>query len=441
MDKFVIKGGKKLKGEIAVSGAKNVALKVLVAACLTKEPVVIKNIPKISDFFVMVDIIKEIGGKVSISDHTATVEVGQIKKNTISLEDAAAIRTSSMFLAPLLGRCKKAIIPNPGGCRIGARPIDRVVKGLSALNAKVVYKSKDGYFHSETDGLRGSEYTFEKNTHTGTETLMLAATLAKGTTVLNNAASEPEVDELIEVLNQMGAQVTRREPRTIVIEGVKSLHGATISIGSDRNEVVTFAAAALMTDGDVIIKSAKVSGIESFLEKYKEAGGGFEATSSGLRFFYKGPLKAVDITTAPYPGFMTDWQGPWMLLMTKAKGDSIVHETVYENRFGYVEGLEKMGADIVLFNPKVPDRKLFYNFNMEDDKKEFKHAAKVKGPKVLHNAVVDVSDLRAGATLVLAALSAKGESVILGAEILDRGYEQLEKRLEPLGADIKRIKE
>lgn len=441
MEKFVINGGKKLKGEITVSGAKNVALKVLVAACLTKDPVVIKNIPKISDFFVMTDIIKEIGGKVTITNHTATVEVATIKKNTISLETAATIRTSSMFLAPLLARSKKAVIPNPGGCRIGARPIDRVVDGLNRLGAKVVYKSKDGYFHAETSGLVGAEYTFEKNTHTGTETLILAAVLAKGTTVLKNAAEEPEVDELIDVLNQMGAQVGRRDARTVVIEGVESLHGATVSIGPDRNEVVTFAIAALMTEGDITVKNAKVTGIESFLEKYKECGGGFEAKSNGLRFYYKGHLKAVNVDTAPYPGFMTDWQGPWTLLMTKANGESIIHETVYENRFGYVEGLQKMGANIELFNPKVANPKEFYNFNTEDDDKEFKHAAKVVGPKTLHNAVVSVSDLRAGATLVLAALSAKGESVVFGAEIVDRGYEQLEKRLEPLGANIKRVKE
>ncbi len=441
MERFIIRGGKKLHGKVSVSGAKNVALKALVAACLTSEKVIIHNVPLISDFFVMADIIREIGGTVKISDHTAEVHVQKITKTTIALDTAAAIRTSSMFLAPLLARCKHAVIPNPGGCRIGARPIDRIIDGLKAMGAVIEYDSDDGFFHTKTNGIKGCEFIFEKNTHTGTETLMLAAVLAKGRTIIKNAAEEPEIDELITFLNQMGADVYRQDPRTIIINGVKKLHGATVSIGPDRNEVVTLAIAAAMTEGDITVSNALEKGIESFLKMYIQAGGGFESKSEGLRFYYKGPLKSVDVTTAPYPGFMTDWQGPWTLLMTKAKGVSIVWETVYENRFGYVLGLRKMGADITLFNPKVKDPDAFYNFNLSDDQKEFRHAARIKGSKKLHNAIVSISDLRAGATLVLAALSAKGESIVFGVEILDRGYERFEERLKKLGADIKREKD
>jgi len=443
MEKFIINGGKKLTGRVKVSGAKNVALKALVAACLTDEPVIIENAPLISDFFVMKDIIEEIGGDVEIKDHTVRIQVKRVKKTKIELEKAASIRTSSMFLAPLLARRSEAIIPNPGGCRIGARPIDRVIDGLKQMGVSVEYDRSDGYFHARIGSrrLKGCEYTFEKNTHTGTETLILSAVLAEGRTVLNNAALEPEIDELITLLNAMGAKVWREDDRKIIIDGVLKLQGTTFAIGPDRNEVVTFAVAAAMTQGDIVIENVDQTGILVFLEKYTEAGGGFEQLKEGLRFYYKGPLKNVDITTSPYPGFMTDWQGPWALLMTKAKGISVIHETVYENRFGYVSELTKMGAHIELFNPKVSSPAAFYNFNMEDDKKEFRHAAKIKGPVQLHNAVVSISDLRAGATLVLASLAAKGESVVLGVERVDRGYEQFEKRLKTLGADIKRVKE
>lgn len=441
MEKFIITGGKKLQGTVSVSGSKNVALKALVAACLTEEEVIVNNIPLISDFAVMVDIIRELGGVVEISDHTARIRVLKITRPEISLEKAAEIRTSSMFLAPLLARVGKATIPNPGGCRIGARPIDRTIEGLEKLGATIAYDSADGYFHAIAEKLHGVNYTFDKNTHTGTETMILASVLAIGETVLENAAQEPEVDELIELLNLMGAKIKREQPRKIIITGVEKLHGATFSIGPDRNEVVTLAIAAIITEGDVFVKNATKNGLVEFLEKLYESGGGYEEKTDGIRFFYNGKLKATDIETACYPGFMTDWQSPWAVLMTKADGESVVHETVFESRFGYVSELKKMGAHIELFNPVVTNPKEFYNFNLNDDAKENFHAAKIIGATQLHNAVVTISDLRAGATLVLAALTAKGETTIFGVEKLDRGYEALEKRLQILGADIRREKE
>lgn len=442
MEKLIIRGAKVLKGEVLVSGSKNVALKALVASCLTDQEVVIENIPLISDVYIMADIIRELGGKVEFKDHKVKVRVKKIKSEKILLEKAAEIRTSFMFLSPLLARINRAIVPNPGGCRIGARPIDRVISGLRRMGVFIRYESRDGYFHAQVgkDGLKGTAYRFSKNTHTGTETLIMAAVLASGRTVLENAAQEPEIDELVNFLNQMGAKIVRVKPRTIIIDGVKKLHGGKLRVSPDRNEVVTFAIAAIISEGDVFIKKINKLGLLEFLDVLAIAGGGYEEKEDGIRFYYKGELNPTKVTTFPYPGFMTDWQGPWAVLMTKAKGTSVIHETVYENRFNYVSELEKMGAKFTLFNPKVKNPDKVYNFNITDDG-NFLHAVKISGPSKLHNAVVTISDLRAGATLVLAALAAEGESIIFGAEHLDRGYEDFDKRLKLLGADIERIED
>lgn len=442
MEKFVIKGGRKLKGSISILGSKNVALKVLVAACLTSDEVIVKNVPLISDFTVMSEIITHLGGQIKLNDHSISIKMENFSVEKISLDKAAEIRTSYMFLAPLLARMGKAVIPNPGGCRIGARPIDRVVDGLKKMGVSIKYDSKDGYFYAEAlSGLKGTTYKFDKNTHTGTETMILAAVLAKGKTVLENAAQEPEIDELIGLLNRMGADVVREKPRKIVINGVLRLHGTEFNIVPDRNELITFAVAAIITEGDIFIKDVRKRGIEEFLDKLKICGGGFEEKQNGIRFYYKGPLKATDVTTSSYPGFMTDWQGPWAVLMTKANGESVIHETVYENRFTYVEELKKMGAHIELYNPEIKNPENIYNFNTKDDNKDNFHAAKIFGPTKLHNGIVTITDLRAGATLVLSALAASGESVLFDVEHLDRGYEHFDQRLKLLGADIKRINE
>lgn len=445
MSKIIINGGRKLTGVITVSGAKNVALKAMVAACLTNKEVLIKNVPLISDFMVMVEIIKELGGKAEIKDHVAHIHMEKFKKVKISLGEAAKIRTSAMFLAPLLARMGKAIIPNPGGCRIGARPIDRTIKGLEKMGYSVSYKSNDGFFYlKKISNFKNPEivYRFEKSTHTGTETLIMIGALMKNTKIkLENAAAEPEIDELINLLNQMGAKILRTEERTIIIEGVEELNGTEFAIGPDRNEIVTLAIAAIITKGDVLVKGAQCVDLSPFIQRLELAGGGVKQEKEGIRFFYKGELISVDVQTSCYPGFMTDWQGPWAILMTQAEGISVIHETVYEDRFGYVGELKKMGADISLFNPDTKDPEKIYNFNLSDNNPSYFHAIRIQGPSKLHNGVVEVSDLRAGATLVLAALSAVGESVIFGAEHLDRGYEKLEERLRMLNASIKRVKE
>jgi UDP-N-acetylglucosamine 1-carboxyvinyltransferase len=289
--------------------------------------------------------------------------------------------------------------------------------------------------------LKGTNYHFEKNTHTGTETMILAAVLAEGTTVLTNAAEEPEIDDLIGLLNKMGGNITRSGKREITIVGAEKLHGAEFTISPDRIEVATFAIAAIVTKGDIFVKDAHKAAIEPFLEKYHKTGAGIEVKEDGIRFFDNGVLRAVDVTTGIHPGFLTDWQAPWAVLMTQAKGTAIIHETVFENKLGYVEDLKKMGANAILFNPDVKNPDEVYNFNLADDKAEHFHAVEIKGPTPLHNAVMTTLDIRAGAAVVLAALAATGTSTIFGIEKLDRGYEGLEKRLSALGADIKREEE
>lgn len=446
MQKLIINGGKRLVGRISVSGAKNVALKALVAACLTNEKVIIKNIPLISDFMVMVNIIRELGGRVTVNDHVAKIQVKKFKKEKISLDEGAKIRTSAMFLAPLLARTGAAIIPNPGGCRIGARPIDRTIKGIKALGVSAKYNSSDGYFYLKKDKASESKrkkviHRFDKSTHTGTETMILASALFNGETVLQNAAEEPEIDELITLLTQMGAKIVRSGKREITISGVEKLNGATFTIDPDRNEVATFAIAAIVTKGDIFILNAHNVELDAFTDYLENSGAGVEKTKNGIRFYYKGKLKSSDVTTSFYPGFMTDWQGPWAILMTQAHGTSIIHETVYESRFGYVKELKKMGANITFFNPEVEDPEKVYNFNLADKVPDYYHAIMIKGPDILHNAVMEISDLRAGATLVLGALIPCGESVIFGVEHLDRGYEKFEERLNSLGATVRRVKD
>jgi len=440
MESFIIAGGNKLSGETVVSGAKNVALKAIVAACLTDEKVIISNVPLISDFFVMVDIIKELGGEVQLKDHEISIQVKEFKKSTISLDQASHIRTSAMFLAPLLIRNKSAVIPNPGGCRIGARPIDMTVDGLMKMGAEIDYESDDGFFHATADSLSGVTYRFKKNTHTGTETLVIAAVLAKGKTRLENAAEEPEIDELISLLNAMGGKIKRIENRVIEIDGVEKLHGARVSIEPDRNEVVTFAIAAYVTKGDIFVKDVKAHALTDFLKKLDLVGAKYEVKDTGIRFYADAPLAATSVTTAAHPGFMTDWQAPWAVLMTQAEGDSVIHEAVFSNRFGYVTELRKMGAKIRFINPKVDHPEVFYNFNVEEDS-EHPHAISINGPVRLHDAVVSISDLRAGASLVLAALASTGETVIHGVSLVDRGYESFEERLRALGATIRRVNE
>jgi UDP-N-acetylglucosamine 1-carboxyvinyltransferase len=441
MDVLVIQGGTPLKGIIALAGAKNVALKALVATLLTDEPVALSGIPLIKDVELMAELVSGLGRSVVVSDHTIQIEADGAMAIQVPLELGARLRTSSMVLGPLLARQGEAIIPNPGGCRIGARPIDRHIEGLEKMGAVISYHSDDGYFHAKAKKLKGVTYEFPKNTHTGTETLLLAAVLAEGTTVLKNAAQEVEIDDLIALLSAMGARITRPRAREIIIEGVPRLHGARYTIMPDRNEEVTCAIAAAVTGGAITVTNSQYRTLGAFFDAFKKAGGIAEQKGNEVTYKAEGQIVAVDVVTHPHPGFMTDWQAPWAVLMTQAAGTSRIHETVFESRFSYVSELQKMGAQIAFYDPKVPNPEVFYNYNWSDRVPEHEQAIRITGPTPLHNAVVDITDLRAGATLVLAALAASGESYVHGVEHLDRGYEAFDVRLAALGAKLKRIHE
>ncbi len=442
MDKFVVTGGVPLRGEITLGGAKNVALKIPVVSLLTDEEIVIGNVPQIRDVFFMLEVLRSLGVEARALGHTIRLKNGRIKSTTVPLEVGARLRSSSLVLGPMLARWGEARVPNPGGCRIGARPIDRHIEALREMGATIKYNSADGYFHAKANELHGVTLKFPKNTHTGTETLILAAVLAKGRTVLENAASEVEIDDLISALNLMGAKIKRTAPRTILIEGVDTLHGVEYKIMPDRNEEVTFAIAAALTDGEITVRGSQRPTLAAFLQIFSQAGGVVEELASDItRYRRGGPLKATNVVTGPHPAFMTDWQSPWAVLMTAASGKSTIHETVFESRFSYVAQLQKMGAQIEFFDPQVKNPIEFYNFNWKDRVKGYHQAIRISGPTKLHNAILTIDDLRAGATILLAALTAGGVSYIHGVEQIDRGYEKIEQKLNSLGALIARITE
>jgi len=334
----------------------------------------------------------------------------------------------------LLAKFGKASVPFPGGDKIGARPLDRLFDGLAALGAKVEVNGNRIDIKGE---LKGNLYRFNKKSHTGTETMIMAAVKAKGKTVLENAAEETEIDDLIQFLNSMGGRIRRYPGSIIEIDGVDSLHGSVHKIMPDQNQAVSFACAAIATKGDVIVEDANAHDLKAFLEKLEQIGAGYEVGHYGIRFFYKGKLKATDVTTEVHPGFKTDWQPLWVAMMTQAKGVSIVHETVYESRFGYVESLKQMGAHIELFNPQVESPDEIYNFNLNDSKQGQFHAARITGPSQLIAGEFTVKDLRHGATLMVAGLIAKGVTNLHDPENqIDRGYEKLDRRLCSMGARI-----
>lgn len=441
MDKIVIFGSRKLQGNVKVSGAKNVAMKVILAGLLTNEEIIIHNVPLISSVYGTCEIVKELGVRTDLNhDHTLKIKGNGSPSYTIPLELGGLYRTATMVIGPLLARFGRAVVPNPGGCRLGKRPIERHIDGLRAMGARIDYK--DGYFNAAVHRLKGCKYRFTGNTHTGTESMILAAVLATGETILENAAEEPEIDDLILLLVQMGAKIRRVKPRTIIIEGVNKLSGTEYTIMPDRNEVVTFAIAGIATEGDITVNGTQRKYLKSFLAMLDQAGAGWDPIDEKTtRFFFKERLKPTNVTTGVFPGFMTDWQAPWVLLMTNADGQSEIHETVYEDRFGYVTELRKIGAKINYFNPKVSNPRKYYNFNWSDRTAKNFHAIRIYGPTILHSGVMEIMDLRAGATLMLGALTARGKSVLYGIGHIDRGYEKIEERLRSLGADIKRIKQ
>lgn len=443
MDMFIISGGTPLKGEIRVGGAKNVALKILIASLLTDEEIIIHNVPHLKDVFSLIEVLRSLGVRAEFDKHDLRIKNGTMKNDPlVPLDIGAKLRTSSMVLGPLLARYGKAHVPNPGGCRLGARPIDRHIEGLRDMGAVIDYNSEDGFFHATATKLHGTTVHFPKNTHTGTETIILAAVLADGKTIIENAAEEVEVDDLITCLNLMGAKVSRAQPRIIEVIGVPKLHGVEYTIMPDRNEEVTFAIAAAITGGELIIDQSQPQHLTAFLEVFKRAGGTFEQLDDNHSKYSCGELiMPTDIVTLPHPGFMTDWQAPWAVFMTQAGGISTIHETVFESRFSYVSELKKMGASIEFYDPEVKNPPEFYNFNWGDHQEGYHQGIRITGKTHLHNGVLSVDDIRAGASLVLAALVASGESYLTNVELIDRGYEDLEGRLSKVGASITRKKE
>ncbi|MBM3205422.1 UDP-N-acetylglucosamine 1-carboxyvinyltransferase [Candidatus Shapirobacteria bacterium] len=436
--KYLIKGGRPLKGAVRIGGAKNSSFKLMIASLLAEGESRLLDISRIGDVEVTREVIETLGGKVkSPGKGTIFVNPDKIKNCRLPQDFGYKSRASIMFAGPLLARCGQASLPLPGGDPVGRRPVERHLEGLKAMGAKI--KKVDGFINLECRRLTGARYRFAKNTHTGTETLIMAAALAKGTTLLENAALEIEIDDLIEFLNQMGAKIKRLPGRKIKIEGVKRLKGTIHRAIPDRNEAVSYACAALATKGDIIIENARAEHLTAFLAKVKQAKGNYEVDKYGVHFWYDRPLKATKMITKPHPGFMTDWQALWTTLMTQAQGKSEVIETIYEYRFAFVKDLVKMGAKIKLFNPQVKDPQRFYNFNLADDQPGNFHGALVSGPTPLKGTELKVTDIRAGATLVLAALIAKGQSVLSDEGHIQRGYEDLHLRLKEIGAEIKKI--
>jgi UDP-N-acetylglucosamine 1-carboxyvinyltransferase len=421
MDKFVIRGGNPLLGAIRVSGAKNAALPAMAAAILTDEPVILENIPDVRDIQTERNLLVSMGAEVELgygrAHHRTTLCCRNLLNPEAAYELVKTMRASTLVLGPLVARMGRARVSLPGGCAIGARPIDLHIKGLEQLGAKIT--QEHGYIEAAAKRLRGGHIVFDKITVTGTEDLMMAATLAEGETLMENCAREPEVSDLAALLNKMGAKVEGAGTSTIRVRGVTRLGGARHRIIPDRIEAGTFVIAAALTGGDLTITNCEPRHIGALLEKLAECGVTVTIGTDSLRVTNGHRLKAADIGTEEYPGFPTDMQAQYMALATQAEGTSIITENIFENRFMHAQELVRMGANI-----KVEGSR-----------------AVVRGHTPLSGAAVQCSDLRASASLVIAALVAEGETILDRVYHIDRGYERIEEKLRNANAQIRRIGE
>jgi UDP-N-acetylglucosamine 1-carboxyvinyltransferase len=417
MDKIVVEGGQRLVGRIPISGAKNAALPLMAAALLPNGPSTYKNVPLLEDVSTMGKLLRKLGGEVD-GKRTLVIDPPSQKKAKLEApyELVKTMRASVLVLGPLVARYGRGRVSMPGGCAIGARPIDQHLKGLEAMGAKITLDH--GYVEAEAKRLRGATIVLDMPTVTGCENLMMAAALAKGRTVIENAAREPEVEELALVLNKMGARIQGAGTPVITIQGVDELQPIEHHIIPDRIEAGTFAIGAAITRGDVLLEGARPEHMDAIIAKLRAAGVHVSAEKDGLRVRGGGDLAAIDITTQPHPGFPTDMQAQFMVLACVAKGESVIKETIFENRFMHVPELGRMGADIHIDG----------------------RTALIKGGRKLAGASVMATDLRASASLVLAGLVAKGETEVLRVYHLDRGYQSIEKKLRGAGAKIKRAK-
>jgi UDP-N-acetylglucosamine 1-carboxyvinyltransferase len=421
MDKFVIRGGDPLLGTVHISGAKNAALPCMAAALLTDQPVILENIPQVRDIQTTRNLLAAMGAEVELgygrAHHRTSIHCAKLSAPEASYELVKTMRASTLVLGPLVARCGRARVSLPGGCAIGARPIDLHIKGLKRLGAKI--SQEHGYVEASASRLKGAEVVFDKITVTGTEDLLMAATLAEGETVLQNCAREPEVADLADLLNKMGAKIEGAGTPTICVNGVAKLKGAKHRIIPDRIEAGTFLVAGAMTGGDLNIAGCDPSHLEAVISKLHEVGVKTKSNGDSVRVMGDNPFTAAAMTTEEFPGFPTDCQAQFMALATQAEGTSIITENIFENRFMHALEMVRMGANI-----KIEGRR-----------------AIVRGKTPLSAAAVLASDLRASASLVLAALVADGETIIDRVYHIDRGYEHIEEKLKDVGAQIKRIGE
>jgi UDP-N-acetylglucosamine 1-carboxyvinyltransferase len=419
MDKLVIRGGNPLVGTVRVSGAKNAALPAMAAALLTEDTVILENIPQVRDIVTERNLLSAMGAEVELgygrAQHRTTISCRNLVNAEASYDLVKTMRASTLVLGPLVARLGHARVSLPGGCAIGARPIDLHLKGLEALGAFIT--QEHGYIEARTDRLKGAHIAFDKITVTGTEDILMAATLAEGETVLENCACEPEVVDLVELLIKMGAHIQGAGTRTIRVRGVAKLNGARHRIISDRIEAGTFIVAAALTGGDLTVANCEPEHVDSLLSKLRDCGVQVQTNADSVRVTNNGPLQSADVATEEYPGFPTDMQAQYMALATQADGTSTITENIFENRFMHALELVRMGANI-----KVEG-----------------HRAIVHGKTPLSGAAVLASDLRASASLVLAALVADGETIIDRVYHIDRGYERIEEKLRSVGAQIRRI--
>jgi UDP-N-acetylglucosamine 1-carboxyvinyltransferase len=431
---YRIEGGVPLRGDVRLCGAKNAVTKLMVAALLTDDPCQARNAPReLGDVTIIEDVLRALGAEIDWpAESTVAIRAHTLHSPEIPLELGRKNRLAVLTAGPLLHRFGRAIIPAPGGDRLGPRPINFHLDGLQQMGATL--ETRGGLYEFHTSGLKGATIELPFPSVMATETLLIAATLAQGVTVIQNAAIEPEIMDLIRFLQKMGAIIEQRVDRKIVVDGVERLHGADHLVLSDRNEAVSLAIAAYLTRGDVRLIGADQGTLLTFLNTLYRVGLDFAVEDDAIRFFGGDrPPRPIALETDVHPGFMTDWQQPFIVLLTQARGMSVMHETIYEDRFGYTHGLNRMGADTGLFTKCLGE--LACRFREQD----FLHSCVVRGPTPLTAATLTVPDIRAGCSYILAALCAEGTSVIHGIEHVERGYEHLDAKLRALGAHIERI--
>lgn len=417
MEKMIIEGGRRLIGRVRVSGSKNSALSILVASLLIKGKTTLYNVPRIGDVLTMLEMLKALGVKADFVGDRVEIDATHIESYEAPYELVKKMRASFNVLGPVLARCGRAKVPLPGGCDIGTRPVDFHLKGLQAMGAEI--RMEYGYVEASAEYLKGADIYLDFPSVGATCHLATTATVAEGTTFIRNAAEEPEIHDLFNFLNEAGASINYIDSRVIEIRGVENLKEISYRVMPDRMEAGTFMIAAAATQGDVIVEGIDPEYLKPVIEKLRETGCEVEEMENAVRVIGKRPLKPVNIVTMPHPGFPTDMQQPFTALLTVADGTSMVTETVYDSRFKYLSELARMGADV-----KVEGR-----------------TAIIKGVKELTGAPVTITDLRAGAALIIAGLMAKGTSELSGLETLDRGYENLEGKLASLGASVRRVRE